>query len=73
MKSSPQVIWQEKRKAEGKCTICGKEPLASGSESRGLKCLAKMAQSRRKVLELKAWRPGGRGRIPLHAKNVENF
>ena len=60
---SRQQRWQEKKKAEGLCVICGKE-------GDGVYCPEhrKLRQRiDRKRTGCKAWRPGGKGRPPKTA------
>ena len=67
-KGSRQRAWQEARRAEGKCTLCGKEPLLKGSTTFCGRCLERRRARQRKKLGIKAWVAGGPGRPPIRVK-----
>lgn len=60
---SRQQIWQERRKEEGLCISCGKEP-AIGTLCKI--CGEKNKERNRKKRKNKAWVSGGKGRKPIY-------
>ena len=64
---SRQRAWQEARRADGKCTLCGKAPLLEGSTTFCGQCLERRRARQRKKLGVKAWVEGGPGRPPIGA------
>jgi hypothetical protein len=61
---SPQQRWQDEKKAQGLCILCGQEPIAPGSTRLGASCAAKERKRHRTRTGGKAWKEGKRGRPP---------
>ncbi len=62
---SRQKQWQEAQRKAGRCTICGKEPIAAGSKSMGKVCLERRREKQRARGRWKPWVKGGNGRPPV--------
>jgi hypothetical protein len=72
---SQQRVWQLEQKTAGKCEICGKRK--DDDKSRCVQCLARDTRRHKaqyRKTNVRKWKPGGRGRPPVHVKGgIEKY